>query len=356
MFRFSRWLLYAALVLGSRLQATPTLSTIADTLFTADGSRFSGVVNISWPSFEAADTSNVAADTMQLEIMNGNLYVQLVPTANAISPAIYTVVYTSQDGVQYTEAWGVPPSIVSLRVSDVRVMPGAVTGSAPAASTSILISAITGLQNALNIRPTSGTAFTLSRAAIIDATGSIDGAVGNLSDCLHVDGSSGACGSGSSTSGSFIDGEIPGGTIDGSNTAFTLANTPSPTTSVALFRNGLLLQQGTDYTVSNSSLTFLTGAVPQPGDVLAASYRMSVSLAGIGFVDGELPSGAINGANASFTLSQIPYPAASVAVYWNGLHLSSNVDYTISGSSITFVSSFVPQTGDVVLCSYRIAQ
>jgi len=356
MFRFSRWLLFAALVLGSRLGATPALSTIADTLYTADGSRFNGVVNISWPSFEAADASNVAAETMQLEIINGNLYVQLVPTTNAITPAIYTVVYSSQDGIQFTEAWGVPPGILSLRVSDVRVAPGAVTGSAPAASTSILISDITGLQNALNIRPTSGTAFALSRAAIIDSTGSVDGAIGNLSDCLHVDGTSGACGvGGSSASGSFIDGEIPGGTLDGSNTTFTLANTPSPASSVTLYRNGLLLQQGADYTVSNNSLTFLASA-PQTGDILTASYRMSVSLTGVGFVDGEVPAGAINGSNASFTLSQIPYPAASVAVYRNGLRLSSNADYTISGSSITFGSSFVLQTGDVVLCSYRIAQ
>ena len=215
--------------LARDLQATPPLTTIQDTLYTADGNRFNGVMTISWQSFEAADTSNVAGDTMQLKISNGILYVQLVPTTNADSPAIYTVTYSSLGSIQFTEAWGVPPGILPMRVRDVRVMPGSVTGSAPAASTIVQITDVTGLPNALNIRPTSGTAFALSRAAVINSTGSIDGAVGNLSDCLHVDGSSGACGSGGSgSSGTFIDGEVPYGTMDGSNTTFKLANTPTP--------------------------------------------------------------------------------------------------------------------------------
>ena len=83
---------------------------------------------------------------------------------------------------------------------------------------------------------------------------------------------------------------------------------------------------------------------------------MSVSLPGVGFIDSEVPAGVVNGSNGSFTLSQIPYPAASVAVYRNGLRLIASIDYTISGNSITFTSSLVPQTGDVVVCSYRIAQ
>ena len=347
----------AALALGPKLQATPPLSTIIDTLYTADGNRFNGVVTISWQSFEAADTSNIAANTLTLNIANGYLYVQLVPTTNANSTAIYTVVFNGVDGTQFTQAWTVPPAVLPIRVRDALVMPGSVTGSAPAADTTLSISNITGLQNALNIRLTSGTAFALSRAAVINSTGSIDGAVGNLSDCLHVDGTSGACGGGGSGStGTFIDGETPMGTLDGSNTTFTLANTPIPSTSVAIFRNGLLLQQGTDYTLSSTTLTFLAGAVPQPGDLLLASYRMSVNLPGVGFVDSEIPTGAVNGANASFTLSQIPFPSTSAAVYRNGVRLLSGIDYTISGNAITFASSFVPQTGDAVICSYRIAQ
>jgi hypothetical protein len=357
MFGFRGRLLCAALTLGARLQATPTLTTIEDTLFTADGNRFNGVVTISWQSFEAADTSNVAGETLRLRISNGLLYVQMVPTTNANSPAIYNVQYTSQDGIQFSEAWAVPPGILPIRVRDVRVTPGSVTGSAPGTSTAIQITDVTGLQNALNIRLTSGTAFSVSRAAVINSTGSIDAAVGNLSDCLHVDGSSGACGSGGSgASGTFVDGEIPLGALDGSNTTFTLANAPIPASGLVLFRNGLLLRQGTDYTLSTRSVTFLTGATPQPGDLLLASYRISVNLPGVGFVDAEVPSGAINGSNAIFTLSQIPTPAAGVSVYRNGLRLASSIDYNISGNTITFTSSLIPQSGDLLFCSYRIAQ
>src|SRR5277367_6240296 len=81
--------------LSSKLGATPPLTTISDTLFNADGSYFNGVVVISWPSFEASDTSNVAAETRNVQVNNGVLYVQLVPTTNADTAAVYTVQYTS---------------------------------------------------------------------------------------------------------------------------------------------------------------------------------------------------------------------------------------------------------------------
>src|SRR5262249_36221186 len=157
------------------------------------------------------------ASTKRLAISNGILYVQLVPTTNADTPAMYTVQYNSDGSTLYTEAWAVPPATASLRVRDVRLAPGVVTGSAstpssppasgsstpPGQTTAIQISDISGLQAALNLRPVQGGSFTISRAAVIDSTGGIGGAIGNLSDCLHVDGTSGACGYGSSGSGTY---------------------------------------------------------------------------------------------------------------------------------------------------------
>jgi hypothetical protein len=67
---------------------------------------------------------------------------------------------------------------------------------------------------------------------------------------------------------------VPGGTIDGNNTAFTLANSPSPAASLALFRNGMAQKPAVDYTLTGSTVQFLTGAVPQPGDMLLAWYRL----------------------------------------------------------------------------------
>jgi len=192
---------------------------------------------------------------------------------------------------------------------------------------------------------------------VIDATGAIDGASGNASDCLHVDGSSGSCGSSSSgMSPTFVDAEIPGGTLNGVNSSFSLANAPSPSTSLQLFRNGLLLNQTGDYSLSGNAITFLSGAIPQTGDALLASYRLTVSISGVGFVDAETPAGTMNGTNTSFTLSQVPSPVTSTTLYRNGLRLSAGLDYTISSNSITFSSGYQPQPGDTLLCWYRVAQ
>jgi hypothetical protein len=70
---------------------------------------------------------------------------------------------------------------------------------------------------------------------------------------------------------SFVVRETPSGTINGANTAFTLAATPLSNTE-QLFLNGVLLEPGSgnDYTISTNAITMLT--VPQTGDRLRANY------------------------------------------------------------------------------------
>jgi len=70
--------------------------------------------------------------------------------------------------------------------------------------------------------------------------------------------------------------ETPGGSINGSNTAFTLANSPEDGT-VMLFVNGQLQASGSgiDYTLSNKTLTFSGESVPQTSDRLIATYSKS---------------------------------------------------------------------------------
>ncbi len=70
----------------------------------------------------------------------------------------------------------------------------------------------------------------------------------------------------------FIDQEVPGGLVDGANASFSLAGVPS-TGSEQLFRNGLLMKRGFDYTIAGAGVTFLPGAIPQPGDTLMVFYR-----------------------------------------------------------------------------------
>jgi hypothetical protein len=351
------WLLFAGLAFSAQLQATPPLTTISDTLYNADGTLFNGVLTITWPAFEASDTTAIAAGTLTVQVNNGVLYVQLVPTTNANTGAVYTVTFASEGVVEFTETWAVPPSTIPLRVRDVLVPNGTVSGSGPTVTTIISIADVTGLQAALNLYVPIGTSFAPSRTAIIDATGALDGATGNLTDCMHVDGTSGPCGTGGSGgSGMFVDAETPAGTINGTNGSFTLANTPSPAASLTLFLNGLLQDQGVDYTLAANTITFAPASLPQTGDILRANYRLAVSLPGIGFVDQVTPTGAINGVNTAFTLSQTPSPSASLTVFLNGLLMSAGVDYTLAGTTITFASASVPQTGDILLCSYRIAE
>jgi hypothetical protein len=72
---------------------------------------------------------------------------------------------------------------------------------------------------------------------------------------------------------SFADQETPQGTVNGVNTTFSLAHTPNPVASLILIRNGLVLKQGADYSLSGSAITFSGPALPQLGDALQAFYR-----------------------------------------------------------------------------------
>lgn len=347
-----------ALCLGVIAVAAPPLTTIQDVLYRADGTPFQGIVTISWQRFDAVDSTSVPPQTITVNVVDGFLRVQLVPTTNAITPASYTVVYNSNGNAQFAENWIVPPSNVPIRVREVRVGgPGSVVGGGVAPSpqtTGFQISDVLGLTAALNVRPTLGTGFTPSRAALINASGSLDGVIGNLSDCVHVDGSAGPCGTSAvNASAAFVDGEIPSGTINSSNAVFTLATAPDPPSSLTLFRNGLLLRQGTEYALSGAGITFSNPAIPTAGDVLLAGYRVTVNLSGITFVDSEIPSGALDGVNTVFLLAKTPNPVSSIALYRNGIRLKMTLDYSVSGNSIAFLPGLAPQAGDTLQCSYR---
>lgn len=74
-------------------------------------------------------------------------------------------------------------------------------------------------------------------------------------------------------SSNFVFNEIPSGTVNGTNPTFTLANTPI-TGSVQLYVDGVHMNPGgsNDYTISSATITFLTGAIPQTGDIILAAY------------------------------------------------------------------------------------
>jgi hypothetical protein len=119
----------------------------------------------------------------------------------------------------------------------------------------------------LRIRAVLGPGFANSRAAVISDTGGIEGALGALSDCVRVDGTAAPCET------NFVDAEIPSGTANGSNSSFTISARPSPASSLQFFRNGLLYRAGSDYTLNDTTITFVSESIPQAGDILLTYYR-----------------------------------------------------------------------------------
>lgn len=359
MFGFSSWWRTAAtaVALASAASAAPALTTIQDVLYKADGSRFNGTVTITWTSFLGGDGTQVPSQAITVEVVNGAFKVRLMPTTNASAGASYFVQYSSQGKFQFSETWAVPPSSATLRIRDIRVGTGTVVGPPPGVQTEIAISDVTGLTSELGARPMRGAGFALARAAVINSAGMVDGATGNLNDCIHVDGSSGPCGSGgSSLSTAFADGETPTGLVNGVNPMFGLNFAPSPASSLTVFRNGILMKQGGDYLLSGSTITFYTGAVPQTGDLMTVWYRYSSqtqTTLGAQFADGETPLGPVNGTNATYTLSYAPSPAASLVLFRNGVLMKQGADYTLSYATVTFYSAAVPQPGDLLTAYYR---
>ena len=60
--------------------------------------------------------------------------------------------------------------------------------------------------------------------------------------------------------------EVPTGTVNGVNAVFTMSQVPHSLNCVSVYVNGLILRQGTDYNISNKTIT-LTSAPDEGSDV-----------------------------------------------------------------------------------------
>jgi len=56
----------------------------------------------------------------------------------------------------------------------------------------------------------------------------------------------------------FVENEVPVGAINGANTVFTIANTPSPLTSIEVTANGQEFTVTEDFTIVGDTLTYIT--------------------------------------------------------------------------------------------------
>ena len=325
----------AALWLAVSAAAAPSLTTIQDVLYKADGTRFSGTLTISWESFQPAGAAAIIPQgSTTVRVMDGYLRVQLAPNSTANPPVTYAVLYTSNGINQFRERWSVPPSSTVLQVADVRVQSNAgdpIGSLSDGSSSAIGESSVTGLMSDLAARPVKGPALAAGRVTMTDAGGMIESVSGNPTDCVHVDGSTGACGSAAS----FVDGDTLAGLVDGSNTSFTLSQTPGPAASLSVYRNGVLLKAGgQDYTLSGNTIQFVAAAIPQPGDTLLASYRLGISTSTVPSVNSPqvLCTGG-GAATSSGTLGPIATCTIPAGLLQTGDRLDVRFDVAHTGSA-----------------------
>lgn len=346
--QFLRTFTITTFLLGTGATAQTTLSQITDTVSNPDGTPFNGTLSLTWTGSSSASINGAAPYSTSTKIYNGVLSVRLAPSTSASSGGFYLAVYTSSDGrSSWVETWQVGPSTAALTLNQVR---SAISNTPTGGGVATLgIGQVSGLSSYLNAISSSLNTMTSTVGGFNSTVGGLTNTVSNLQTTVNnlVTNSTN-----NAITASFIDGEVPQGTIDGSNSVFTLANVPAPTSSLLLSRNGILLSAGQDYSISAATVTFMNNARPQTGDTLLASYRLG-TVGQSSFVDAQTPGGQMDGNNLVFTLTSAP-TGSSLKLFKNGFLLLNNVDYSLSGLTIRFSNTTsTPTIGDTLLAYYR---
>jgi hypothetical protein len=105
----------AAMIAGCACVATAQvpMTTISDTVYSANGTPASGTVLVSWNSFMTAGGKSVPAGSTSATIgASGQLSIALTPNAGA-SPmgSYYTAIFHLSDGTTSREYWVVPATV-----------------------------------------------------------------------------------------------------------------------------------------------------------------------------------------------------------------------------------------------------
>lgn len=96
-------------------------------------------------------------------------------------------------------------------------------------------------------------------------------------------------------------------------------------------------------------------------DVLLArrgAYGTSTGGAGVPVISftnhyDEVPAGTVNGTNSLFTLTFNPDPDVSLKFWVDGVLYTQTTNYTLSGTTVTVLSSYIPIAGQTVFATYR---
>lgn len=114
-------------------QSGPPTTTVADTVYLADGTPAQGTLIITWPAFVTASGTAVAGGATDVTLGTGGaLNVTLVANAGATPVgSYYTVVYQLGPSEVKTEYWLVPVSTSSVTVAMILTTPGSGTAAQP---------------------------------------------------------------------------------------------------------------------------------------------------------------------------------------------------------------------------------
>lgn len=179
---------------------------------------------------------------------------------------------------------------------------------------------------------------------------------GNLSDIQVIDGRP-FLGSGSSAA-KYVQ-EEPTGVINGVNTIFVLSQTPSDANSLIFWVDENALEKDTDYTLNGTNVVITNpDFVPAAGQTVYAYYLTNGAVPGSGGSTSttlyfqEIPTGTVDGSNATFSLSQTPVDPNSL-ILWTGLDTVPKTAYSLSGATITITDSdYIPQPGQTPYAYY----
>lgn len=147
--------------------------------------------------------------------------------------------------------------------------------------------------------------------------------------------------------------ETLAGTIDGSNTAFTLSQTPYNSASLLVSVDGTALHSS-EWTLTGQTVTLATPPVPGQdvyGFYVVNSAGSTNPVAGLQ----EVPSGTVDGTNNTFVLSGHPVDQNSTQVFVDGVLVPItgwNLSTNPSVSKIYFNAGFIPGVGQDVYVYY----
>lgn len=264
--------------------------------------------------------------TKQFLSQTGNGTVSAAPAWSTIAGTDITgAALTKTDDTNVTLTLGGTPATALLRAASITVgwtgtlavdRGGSGRGTATAFMPLAGGTTATGAHQSISAGTTTGQALLYQGAAALPSFGAINlaGGANIVSGVLPV-------ANGGTGQSSYLNGEI----LIGNTTGNTLVKAT--------------LTAGTGISITNGG-----------GSITIASTAFTAS----NFVTREVPSGLVNGSNATFTLANTP-TAGTEEVYVNGIlqNVGAGNDYTISTNTITFLTGAIPQSGDVVLVNYR---